>query len=360
MKIALLGPAAPFRGGIANFAAHLADELGEMGHEIRFFNFVKQYPAWLFPSSGQEDDSLPRFPAQRVLTPYNPFTWQRALKEIKAWEADLIIVSWWLPFFAFAYYYLLKRLKVRKVILAHNIRPHENWLGWKLLLQKVFNQADSVVVLSKSCYEDIKRHLPNMLYQKSRLGFHPIYSAAESFQFQPDSNLRLLFFGLIKTYKGLDILLDAMPLILKELPDAKLLIAGSVYGSEEPYLQQIQRLGLQRHVEHHFRYLSDEEVAGFFSKSDLCVLPYKSATQSGVIATAFSYNTPVIASDVGGLGEYIDHGNTGLLVPPEDPQALADAIIRFQREQLHAPMQDKIAKVKAGYSWRKLAELMIR
>ncbi len=354
MRIAFLGPAPPFRGGISNFAVHLADELVRQGHSIHFFNFKKQYPALLFPSSGQYDGGECQHPSSRVLTPYLPGTWSRTARAIKQWQADLLIASWWLPYFAPAYGYILKKLNCRKVILAHNILPHEDWPATHCLLRYVFSKADRIVVLSNSCLLDLKRNLPNAIIKKACLGFHPIYSSVSPSALEPQAFPGILFFGLIKDYKGLDILLKAMPIIRLAIPDIRLRIAGSVYGSSDKYTELIEKLDLKANVECHFRYLDDSEVAQLFAISDVCVLPYKSATQSGVIATALSYKTPVIATDVGGLGEYIEDGVTGLLVPPDNPPALAAAVIRFYSEKLEAGMRDAIDRYQKDYSWAKL------
>lgn len=359
MKIAFLGPAPPFRGGISNFAVHLADELARQGHQIMYFNFIKQYPALFFPSGDQFDKSIPKQPSQRVLTPYLPHTWPKTIKAIEAWQPDLLIASWWLPFFALSYGYILKRLKCRIVILAHNIVPHEEWLGTRTQLRYAFASASKIVVLSRSCLLDLKRNLPNAISKRAVQGFHPIYEGVHLTEYQAQAFPGLLFFGLIKDYKGLDVLLKAMPIIRMAIPDIRLRIVGSIYGSAKTYERMIKELDLETNVECHFRYVDDIEVAKFFAISDVCILPYKSATQSGVIATALSYETPVIASDVGGLGEYVEHEVSGLLVPPDNPPALAAAVIRFYNEHMMDPMRKAIIAQKDKNTWAELARLTI-
>jgi glycosyltransferase involved in cell wall biosynthesis len=170
----------------------------------------------------------------------------------------------------------------------------------------------------------------------------------------------LLFFGLIKEYKGLDTLLKAMPIIRLAIPQIRLQIAGSVYGDQSIYSKQIEDLGLSDIIDTDFRYISAEEVSGYFRAAEVCILPYKSATQSGVTATAYSYDTPVIASNVGGLSEYIEDGVTGLLVPPNDPEALAAAVIRFYDDKLLSPMQEAIRNYKKTCTWTDLAKLILK
>ncbi|MCB5267901.1 MAG: glycosyltransferase family 4 protein [Candidatus Cloacimonetes bacterium] len=359
MKIAFLGPAPPFRGGISNFAMHLADEFSKQKHQIMLFNFRNQYPGLLFPSGNQYDSSSTDLPSVRMLTPYLPHSWSKTLKAIQDWQPDLLIASWWLPFFALSYGYILKRVTCKVVILAHNIIPHEEWLGTRTLLSYAFKSAHKIVVLSRSCLLDLKRTLPNNISRRGVLGFHPIYKPLQLQRYEAQAFPGLLFFGLIKDYKGLDVLLKAMPIIRLAIPDIRLRIVGSVYGSSRIYENMIQELELKANVECHFRYVPDVEVANFFAISDVCILPYKTATQSGVIATALSYETPIIASDVGGLGEYIDHEHTGLLVPPDNPPALAAAVIRFYNEKMMEPMREAIASQKDSNTWAELARLII-
>lgn len=360
MKIALLGPAPPFKGGIALFADHLAQEFIRLGHETRFFNFKKQYPALIFPGGKQEEGGEPSAESLRVLTPWMPHSFVKTIKAINDFAPDITIVSWWLPFFAPAYGYILRRIKYgKKLILAHNIIPHESWPLSKSLLRYTFEPADGIMVLSKACMNDLKGIVSNRLALKAHQGFHPLYSTYGIQTSKINVHPTLLFFGMIKPYKGLDILLNALPLIQKEIPDIRLIIAGSVYKDRELYESMIADLGLADIVETRFRYVKDEEVQELFRKSDICVLPYKTATQSGVIATSYSYDTPVIASNVGGLGEYIDDGKTGALVPPNDAPALAKAVIDFYHNKSLIPMQENIAEIKDTQSWSQLAHKIL-
>ncbi|MDD4147019.1 MAG: glycosyltransferase family 4 protein [Candidatus Cloacimonetes bacterium] len=359
MKIAFLGPAPPYRGGISLFASHFANEMSRQGHDVCFFNFRKQYPQLLFPAGKQEDDTSTTHPNQRILIPYLPHTWDKTAKAINTYKPDLTIVSWWLPFFAPAYGYILGKLNHGgKVILAHNITPHEDWIASRSLLRYVFSKADEIVVLSKSCLLDLKRNRPSQIVRKAKLGFHPIYDTYSGITEKVNVLPSILFYGMIKSYKGLDVLLEAMPIIRVAIPDIRLVIAGTVYKDKAAYEEKIKLLDLSANVETHFRYISDKEVATFFRQSDLCILPYKSATQSGVIATAYSYDTPVVASDVGGLSEYVEHGLTGLLVPPGNPSSLAAAIISFYSKDMKAPMQEGIRRFKEKNTWSELVKLI--
>ena len=360
MKIAILGPAPPFRGGISLFALKLARAWQEQGHEPAFFNFRSQYPRLLFPGKDQTDKALNKieFPNFRILTPWLPLSWWRTAKAIKNYEAELIVVSWFLPFFAPTYGFILRCLpKITKVILAHNVAAHEKWFFAGFLRRFAFAPATRIVVLSQSCYHELKHLLPFSISRRGVLGFHPVNDLLKQ-----DSGIAklpiLLFFGLIKPYKGLDVLLAALPLVLQKFPQAKLIIAGEVYGDSSGYLSQIRQLGIANSVQAHFRYISEPEITQFFNQASLCILPYKSASQSGVIATAYSLGIPVLASNVGGLGEYVIEGVTGYLVPPNDPNKLAAAIIRHLADN-----PDFSTGIKAfwqKYSWANLADLIIK
>lgn len=361
MRIAILGPAPPYRGGISLFALMLARAWREGGHEVAFFNFKYQYPKLLFPGKDQFDSSLDasEFPNYRILTPWLPHSWLLTAKAIRDYKADLVVVSWFLPFFAPAYGTILRCLSpTRKVILAHNVSAHEKWALADKLMHFVFAKADNIVTLSNSTLIELKAKLPLNISKQGILGFHPIYDCYAPSQGTDSSKPHnLLFFGLIKPYKGLDVLLDAMPLVLSEFPDAKLVIAGEVYGDSGPYQKQIEELRISHAVETNFRYVSEPEISAFFGKANLCVLPYKSASQSGVIATSYSFGVPVLASDVGGLGEYIIPGETGNLVKPNDPVALAEGIISHFKQA--KDMRPAIMQYNRQHSWNALAELII-
>ncbi|MCK9310010.1 MAG: glycosyltransferase, partial [Candidatus Cloacimonetes bacterium] len=295
----------------------------------------------------------------RTLTPWLPNTWTETAKAIQAYQPDMLIVSWFLPFFAPAYGMILRKLTgMRKIILAHNVAAHEKWALAAYLTKFVFAKADKIVVLSKATLTELVRLMPLSTSKRSILGYHPIYDCYSKGEAAVEaSNAHtMLFFGLIKPYKGLDVLLDALPLVLNKIPDAKLIIAGEVYGDSSQYQSQIDSLGIALSVETHFRYISEPEVTSFFSAANLCILPYKSASQSGVIATSYSFGVPVLASDVGGLGEYILPGETGNLVLPNNPVKLAEGIIKHFSQA--KDMRPSIMEYNKRHSWSSLADLI--
>lgn len=362
MKICILGPAVPYRGGISLFAMHLGKTFRELGHEVLFSSFKRQYPDLLFPGKEQTDETLNSdgFMVQRILTAWLPWTWESAVQAIRGFKPDLIIVSWFLPFFAPAYGYILKRLNTRKMILAHNVSAHEKWAFADWLTSFVFGSADRIVVLSKATLHELDTIVPLRIARKAVLGFHPIYAYTSSSVQAAASNepdKTLLFFGLIKPYKGLDILLDAMPMVIKAIPEIKLVIAGEIYGDPSVYEEQIKALGIGQSVDCQFHYISETEIAGLFSKASICVLPYRSASQSGVIATSYSFGVPVLATKVGGLSEYIEEGKTGYLVEPNSPAELAKAILKHFEA---APdLKPGIKEYCQRFSWQSLAGLFL-
>lgn len=367
MRIALLGPAPPFRGGITQFALMLAREYRSQGHEVAMFTFTSQYPKLLFPGGEQTTEfaDLPEVEVERIFTPYLPWTWNKAAKKIADWKPDVVIVSYFLPWFAPSYGWICRKLKnTRIVYLAHNIDFHEKWPGADLMSRWAFEPARRIAVLSRSCLDDLKRKMPNRIAVRGVLGFHPLYDyyagEGDPYPEQKAAGPTVLFFGLIKPYKGLDVLIKALALARREIPELKLLVAGEVYGPVEPYQKLIRELGIADAVEAHYRYVPDIEISSFFRRSQVCVLPYKSATQSGVIATAYSFNLPVIASNVGGLSEYIEPRETGLLAAPDDETALAECLARYFREGLFDQFSRKIPAYKSRFSWNKLAELLVR
>lgn len=363
MKIGFLGPAPPHKGGISQFALSLAKAFLDQGHDVKMFGFKKQYPKLIFSGKSQTSEfTLPEgLEIENLFIPYRPCTWGRAVSKIKEFKPDLLIVSYFIPFFAPAYITICHRLKgIRIIALVHNLIPHESWPGAKLLARVFLKQCQGSIYLSKATLGQLKSLMPNSIAKRARLGFHPAYTQYLARQEKPlpREPYTVLFFGLIKKYKGLQVLIEAMPLVLKQIPQAKLIIAGEVYGKDDGYLQQIEELHIEDQVEPHLRYIPDDEVAGFFQRASLCVLPYLSATQSGVIALSYAFGLPVLASNLDGLAEYIDEGSSGLLADAE-PHRLAEKIILYFKKDMFHTMHPKVLKKAAEYSWGRLAELFL-
>ncbi len=243
--------------------------------------------------------------------------------------------------------------------------PHEPWIGSRWLAKAFLDRCDDVVCLSTATLNELRALMPNRVAIMARQGFHPVYNQylRGNEAIVAREPLTLLFFGLIKKYKGLDILLKAMPLVLKSVPDARLLIAGEIYGSDATYIEMIRELGIATNVEAHFSFVPDSEVAGWFQRASLCVLPYRSASQSGIIALSYAFGLPVLASRLEGLAQYVEEGKTGLLVkadPEPRPEELASEIVSYLTGDQYPRMHRFVIEKAAEFSWSRLGDIVIK
>jgi D-inositol-3-phosphate glycosyltransferase len=372
MNIVLVGTAYPLRGGIAHYVGLLWKYLSRK-HKVSIVTFSRQYPKLLFPGKTQDESGDAGIPvdSEQWIDSINPFSWIRTGLRIRNMNPDLIVFKFWMPFFAPSYGVIaaIARLgrHTKTMFICDNVIPHEKRPGDKLLTKFAFRFIDSYLVQSKAVERDLKLWKKNPLYS---LLPHPVYeifgdeqekSAARkalavtdpSIQLADDERV-LLFFGYVRDYKGLDVLLDAMPAILRDLK-VTLLVVGEFYNNEQQYRDQVERLGIGDSVRFHSDYVANEHVGTFFSAADVLTLPYKSATQSGIIQIAYNFHRPVIATDVGGLGEVIVDGATGYLVPSENPAALAEAALRFYREDRCEEFRSNVIEERKKYSWEHMA-----
>jgi len=370
MKIAFLGPAYPLRGGIAQFIALLAEEFIKKNHEVKIFSFKKQYPKLFFPGKKQieKNEKAPDFDIQPVLTPYNPFTWIPTAKKIKQWQPDILILKYWIPFFAPAFgfvLFLLKSSKIKKIYLIDNIEFHEKWLFAKTLTKFAFSKADKLITLSKAVYKNAKEMFPN---KNAILGFHPTYNCYDHNRFDKKSAKEklglnekkvILFFGFIKPYKGLDILLYAFPKILEKIPNAHLLIVGETYGSSEKYYKIIKDLLLSGNIKFIERFVQTDEVEIFFKAADVLALPYKQATQSGIAQIGFDMMLGAVATPVGGLPEIVIDKKTGIVAKSCSANDFAQAVLDFFKLD-EKKLKENIEIENQKYSWDSFAEIILK
>lgn len=366
MKIIILGTSYPMRGGIAHYVALLYKTLRQRDHEVQIISFKRQYPSIFFPGKTQHDSSkeIEPIPSQPLLDSIGPLSWLRTFLEIHRQQPDLIIFKYWLPFFAPAYASIafLTRLFTRTKVLyiCDNIVPHERKLGDTLLNRLGLAFVDYFIVQSSIVRSDLLRFRPQANFKEVP---HPVYeifkqnytseAARQKLGISLDEQV-LLFFGYVRAYKGLSHLIEALPLVQKQMP-VKLLVAGEFYDDRAKYLRQIEQLGLQNSVQIYDDYIPNEEVGLYFAAANVVVLPYISATQSGIVQIAYNYNKPVITTDVGGLPEAVAQDVTGLVVPAQDVQALAQAVIRFFKEKKEEPYTENIKEQKKQFSWERLA-----
>ncbi len=363
MRIAYLSCFYPYRGGIAQFNAHLLEALGE-GNEVRAFNFTRQYPGFLFPGQTQyvtEQDKATPVASTRILDSANPFTWRRTGRAILRWKPDMVVFSYWNSYFVPSHApvaRMLRRHGVKTVTVVHNAIPHEPKFFDKPLARRFFRLNDVLVSMCDAVTADIRSLCPDArIVQRP----HPVYDhfgqkqdkAEAQRQLGLDPALRtLLFFGLIRDYKGLDLLLDAMPLLG---PGYQLVVAGESYGSFDKYQAQIEASGCAGRIHVFNRYIDDEQVPGFFSAADVCVLPYRSATQSGITAIALHFEVPVVATPVGGLAESVERPGIGRMTEEISPRGIAAAISDLYAEGLETFVEN-IRTVKREMTWPAFAK----
>jgi glycosyltransferase involved in cell wall biosynthesis len=363
MKITLIGTAYPLRGGIAHYNALLAGALAER-HEVRSITFSRQYPSLLFPGKSQEESPGAGGvePAPRLIDSINPVNWLRVGSLIRKQAPDLLLFKYWLPFFGPCFGTIARRARAnghtRVICICDNVLPHERRPGDVAFTRYVFRSVDGFIVQSDAVERELKGFWKGAPYRNVP---HPVYTTfgepldrAEARKTLGITAPRvLLFFGYVRKYKGLDTLLDAVARLPHNL-GVHLIVAGEFYDPERAYRDQINALKIGDRVTLRSDYLPNEEVRTYFSAADAVVLPYRSATQSGITQIAYNFGTPVIATDVGGLREVVLEESTGLIVPPENPAALADAITRFYTGGREQKFRKQIQQEKLKYSWQNL------
>lgn len=360
MKIALLSCFYPYRGGISQFNTYLYEELGKR-HIVKAFNFTRQYPEILFPGKTQfvtpDDEAVP-VESTSLLDTANPFSYIKTYRAIREWQPDVLIVRYWMSWFAPSLGYITRRMKKHcKVIsILDNVIPHEPHFFDAPLTKYFLGGSNGSVTLCEAVSKDLLQLKPEMPYAVIQ---HPLYShfGAKLERAEAERKLgleankkNLLFFGLIRTYKGLDILLEAFGKLSDEY---QLIIAGEPYGSFEKYQQIIDRLPNKGRIKMNLKYIKDSEVKDYFSAADLAVLPYRSATQSGISSVSYHFDVPMIVTDTGGLKETIGDRGTGIVAKECNPQCILEEINRFFSEpSLQASCKKNIQLEKDRLSWK--------
>ncbi len=365
MKFCVVGPTYPFKGGISHFTTMLVEQL-RVRHEVDFISFRRQYPQWLFPGNAGPDPSNRALhtDCEYLLDPMNPFTWLKAFRRIQRHSPDVLLLQWWTPFWTptlAALAMLVKRYtRVPILFLCHHIIPPDGGPFDLTLARTVLSRGDEFIVLSESDYADLRRALPEarihltMLpnYEALSQDAPPPDEARRQLGYQADDNL-VLFFGFVRRYKGLGHLLRALAHLPEDLK-IKLLVVGEFWESENGYQTAAERLGIAHRVRMLNRYIPNEEVGLYFSAADVVVLPYLEATQSAVAQLAFGFGVPVITTRVGGLPEVVQDGKLGLLVPPGDDEALAQAIAHYFGQGMGPVFRERIRAERDIFSWERL------
>ena len=369
MKIVILGPAHPYRGGLASIMETMARTYARRGHEVRIVTFTRQYPEFLFPGKSQTVDTAP--PADlditREVDTVNPFNWIKVGRRLRRERPDMILMKYWTPFMAPCFGTIARIARsnghTRVVCQIDNVEPHEHHMVDRPFNRWYLSSVDGFVYMS----EQVHRELEAYTSAPAIFSPHPMFENFGSPQPRVEACRRigldpqrryLLFFGLIRDYKGLDMLLDAWSLLRRRggLPeDMRLLVAGEFYTAREPYVEQIARLGLQEDVVLHDRFIPDGEVRHYFSAAEALLLPYRTATQSGVTQIAYAFDLPMVATEVGGLPEIVLDGRTGIICRP-DPESIAGAVAHICREGESERLRANFAVEKRRFSWDEMCD----
>lgn len=375
-KVVIIGPAHPLRGGLATFNQRLAKEFINTGYDCSIYSFSLQYPNFLFPGKTQySDEPAPEgLIIHTAINSVNPLNWIKIGNRLKKEKPDIIVVRYWLPFMGPALGTILRRVRKNKhtriVCIADNVIPHEKRPGDKPFTSYFLKSCDAFITMSEKVMNDLR------LFEKdkpARLVQHPLYdnfgpiipkSDARKHLGLSENEKIILFFGFIRKYKGLDLLLEAMHILQQpgfnpntstsSVPNLKLLIAGEFYEDEKQYHEQIEKLGIKDQLILKTDFIPDSEVQYYLCAADVVIQPYRNATQSGVTPLAYHFEKPMIVTNVGGLPSLVPDEKAGLVVEP-NPAAIADGILKFYQlgENYFIP---HLRSEKQKYSWQNIVK----
>ena len=370
----IIGPAYPLRGGLATFNQRLAKQFLDEGHDCILYSFSLQYPSFLFPGTSQYSTDPPpvNLDIRSAINSINPLNWVKTGNELRKLRPDIIVVRYWLPFMGPALGTILRRVKKNRhtkiIAITDNILPHEKRPGDYAFTKYFLRSCDGFITMSEKVMNDLRKFETR---KPAKQVLHPLYDnfgtpvekekAREVLQIDQQSFV-LLFFGFIRKYKGLDLVLEALSILKKLLEQTaarpgigvKLLIAGEFYEDDQPYLDQIERLGIGDSLILKTNFIPDNEVKYYFGAVDLVVQPYRSATQSGVTPLSYHFEKPMVVTNVGGLPDLVPHERVGLVAEP-DPVSIAHAIRRYIElgENYFLP---HLRSEKQKYSWTALTK----
>ncbi|MGN1152112.1 MAG: glycosyltransferase [Lachnospiraceae bacterium] len=367
MKIVLIGPVYPYKGGISHYTSLLCKALRKK-HEVTMVSYKMQYPKLLFKKE-QRDYSNKSFQiedTQYWINTANPFNIINTARRIRKLQPDIVIMQWWHPYFAPCYYLLARFLKHIPILFTcHNVFPHERFPMDRFLSRLVLRRGSGYIVQSHLDEADLLTVNPGAKYVVTP---HPTYNAfkmqdmsreeARKLLDVDEQTPMLLFFGFVREYKGLKYLLDAMKKIKTKMPETQLWVVGDFGEDKEQYLKQIQDNDIRDQINLVEGYIPDKEVEKYFAAADLVVLPYISATQSGIVQIAYGFEKPVVVTDVGGLPDVVQDHKTGYVVPKENADAIADAVTDFFQVDTDIPWKECIREQAGEFSWETMVERM--
>lgn len=362
-KVLIIGPGFPLRGGPAQFNENLCREFNKNGHTAEIVSYSLQYPGFLFPGSSQYEKSG-KAPSDikihTLINTINPFNWFKTAKFIRDQKPDFLIFRYWLPFFGPSLGTIARRVKknsnIKILALTDNILPHEKRIGDGPFTRYFVNSCDGFITMSKAVLNDLSQFTST---DKKVYSPHPMYEtygekiskeeARQKLNLNPNDKI-LLFFGLIRKYKGLDILLESMAAQKIKESNIKLLVAGEFYEDKQPYLDLIQKHGLQKNVIIHSQFIANEDVRYYFCASDLVTQTYRNATNSGVTMVGYYYEKPMLVTDVGGLSELVPHQKIGYTVPIDVPK-ISECILDYFDNHREKEFVANLKQEKVKYEW---------
>jgi D-inositol-3-phosphate glycosyltransferase len=360
-KVIIIGPAFPFRGGIANFNNALAQEYYDRGDQVTLYSFTLQYPGFLFPGTTQYEsgDAPKNLNIKTLINSVNPFNWINVARKINAEKPDYVVVRYWLPFMAPCLGTIARLLnkKIKILAITDNVIPHEKRIGDTLFTRYFVKSCDAFLSLSASVLDDLSK-FTNTTYKKFIP--HPIYNvfgdkipkekALENLGLNSEDK-HLLFFGFVRKYKGLDLMLKAMGDSRIKAMGIKLIIAGEFYDDKTEYTDLIADLGIAKNIIMKSDFIPANKVKDYFCSADMITQTYRTATQSGVTQIAYSFDRPMLVTDVGGLAEIVPHNKVGY-VTSQNPTEIADAIIDFYTNNKEEEFSDNTSLEKKRFSWK--------
>ena len=366
MQIALISVAPPYRGGISKHTSILIEKLS-LHHSVDVINYSRQYPNFLFPGKTQYLNDISESPNNyRWIDSINPFSWFKTGNRLAKKKYDLVIFRFWNPFFAPALGIIAglikkKSPKSKLMSLCDNILPHEKTPMGDFLTTYLFQKLDGHIVQSSQTEKELQEVVDDPIYEKR---FHPIYtnSPRKIDKYTARNKLGLtakyiiLYFGIIRDYKGFDILLNAIAKLKNSDLDFHLIAGGECYGNDEKYTQLISDLKISDFITWHNKYIPESDVAEYFSAADVVALPYRSASQSGITQIAYYYDIPVIVTKVGGLPEIVDDGQSGFTIETENPTELANVLETHLKKGTFLEMENYIKTFKQKFSWESFVE----
>jgi len=367
MKIALVSVTPPYRGGISTHSAILSQFLSK-SHTVEVYNFNRQYPDFLFPGKTQyfNEGEFSEFQSYRSIDSIGPASWKATTRQIIEYTPNLVIYRFWNPFFGLSMGSIAKSIKkispkIKQIALCDNIIPHESSFIDKWLTMKLFNQMDGFLVQSDCIVKELKNLIPHAKVEKR---FHPIYNnygpnidkEVARKKCEIKAKHLILYFGIVRQYKGLDVLIQASKILRDILDDFHILAVGESYDNAEKYNSLINELGVADVFTWENRFIPDTEVAIYFSAADVMALPYHSASQSGIVQIAYNFNIPVVVTNVGGLPEYVEKGVSGEIVCVNNPNELAKCLANGLNKGSFLNMSIGMDDVKSNFTWENFTD----